>query len=82
MNTVQKGDISEAKILARFVELGYPVLLPWSNGERYDMVIEKDGEFLRIQVKTGRVENGCIHFNTSSVDWNTSSTQSKRNLYQ
>jgi hypothetical protein len=54
MNTVKIGDISEAKVLARFLQLGYTVLIPWSNGERYDMVIERVGQFSRVQVKTGR----------------------------
>jgi hypothetical protein len=55
VNTIKIGDISESKVLSRFLELGYTVLLPWGNGERYDLVIEREGKFLRIQVKTGRI---------------------------
>jgi hypothetical protein len=70
VNTVKIGDISEAKVLSRFLELGYTVLLPWSNGERYDLVIEREGKFARIQVKTGRlISNGaCLEFNVSSTN--------------
>ena len=71
MNTVQKGDVSEAKILSRFIELGYTVLLPWSNGLRYDMVIDRgDGIFLRVQVKTGKIydDGAYIKFSVSSTN--------------
>jgi hypothetical protein len=71
MNTVQKGDISEAKVLARFIELGYTVLLPWSNAERYDMVIERgEGIFYRIQVKTAKMydDNAYLEFNVSATN--------------
>jgi hypothetical protein len=71
MNTVQKGDISEAKVLARFIELGYTVLLPWSNGLRYDMVIDRgDGIFRRIQVKTAKMydDNAYLRFNVSATN--------------
>jgi hypothetical protein len=53
--TKTKGNISEAKVLARLVELEYPVLIPWGDNERYDFVIEQDdGTFARVQVKTAR----------------------------
>jgi hypothetical protein len=73
VNTIKIGDISEAKVLGRFLELGYTVLLPWSNGERYDMVIEREGKFLRIQVKTARCESdgSSICFNVSSTNGST-----------
>lgn len=69
MHTHRTGDISESKILARFIELGYVVLIPFNQGLRYDLVIEKEGAFQRVQVKTAwLMENGCIAFNSSSLD--------------
>ena len=40
----QKGNIGEAKCLAKMVELGVPVCLPFGDNERYDMVIERNGK--------------------------------------
>ena len=50
-----QGNKSEAKVLARLVELEYPVLIPFGDNERYDFVVESSsGIFTRIQVKTAR----------------------------
>lgn len=82
MNTTQIGNISEAKILARFVELGYQVLLPFNQGCRYDMVVEREGVFERIQVKTGLlVDDAYITFNTSSLDLSDKSDVQFRSYY-
>lgn len=62
------GDISEAAIIARFLQLGYIVLTVYGGNQRYDMVIEDaDGHFWRIQCKTGRIDEGstAIRFNTA-----------------
>ena len=61
-NTNSIGDISEAAIITRFLQLGYVVLTPHGGNQRYDLVIEDtDGQFWRIQCKTARIEdNGTV----------------------
>ena len=62
------GDISESAIITRFLQLGYVVLTPYGGNQRYDLVIEDaDGQFWRIQCKTGRIDQGstAISFNPS-----------------
>jgi hypothetical protein len=62
------GDISEAAIITRFLRLGYVVLNPYGGNQRYDLVIEDaDGQFWRVQCKTGRIDEGetVLKFNTS-----------------
>ncbi len=54
MKTTQKGLISEAKVLARLVELGAKVLLPYGHDHPYDIAADVDGRLVRIQVKTAR----------------------------
>lgn len=79
MHTHQIGDIAEAKALSRFVELGYTVLMPFNQGLRYDFVIEREGNFQRVQVKTARdMGNGCIKFNSSSLDMTTNRARMSR----
>jgi hypothetical protein len=69
LNPTQIGNITEAKLVARFIEMGYNVLQPVNHGLRYDFVIERDGHFQRVQAKTGRLMNEeYILFNASSVD--------------
>ena len=56
------GDISEATIVARFLQLGYVVLTVFGGNERYDLVIEDcEGKFWRVQCKTARIQdNGTV----------------------
>lgn len=66
MNSKTKGSISELRVAAKLLELGFTVLQPIGENSRYDLVAEKDNQFHRIQVKTGRLRNGCILFSTKS----------------
>jgi len=62
------GDISEAAIITRFLQLGYVVLTPYGGNQRYDLVIEDtDRQFWRVQCKTTRIDEGAtvLRFNTS-----------------
>jgi PD-(D/E)XK endonuclease len=56
------GNISEAKVLSMFTELGYTVSIPFGTGCSYDYVIDDGTQLLRVQVKTGRLRQGCVHF--------------------
>jgi hypothetical protein len=56
MQTKVKGDISEAKALLEFQKRNIPVAIPWGDKERYDMIIELNNQFYRIQVKTANEE--------------------------
>jgi hypothetical protein len=71
VNTKAIGEVSEAVILAEFLKAGFPVLLPFGDNQRYDMVIEVSGRFLRVQCKTAFRAGGdgsCIRFNAHSGD--------------
>jgi hypothetical protein len=68
------GEWSEAIIIAKFLEVGYGVLVPFGDNRRYDLVIEDaDGKFWRLQCKTGWVdsEGAYIQFKTASSYYHT-----------
>jgi len=68
------GERSEAIIMAKLLEVGYGVLMPFGDNRRYDLVIEDaDGNLYRIQCKTARLMNGgaCINFATASTYYHT-----------
>ena len=67
MSSKDRGDQSVAMILARLLESGYKVLLPFGDNGRYDLVVDRSGDFERLQCKTGSIRNGCLHFNTASI---------------
>lgn len=70
-DTVGTGDISVAMLMAAFLRGGFIVLTPFSDGMRYDVVIDRGSGFERVQCKTGRIRNGSIRFNacSSTVHW-------------
>lgn len=68
---VEVGQRSEAIIAAELVRRGHRVLLPFGSNQRYDLVIEIDGRFLRAQCKTGRLRKGRVIFNAASVRVNS-----------
>ncbi len=63
------GELSEAIIIAKLLEVGYGVLMPFGDNLRYDLVIEDSDEQLwRVQCKTGWMDKGksVIKFATAS----------------
>lgn len=54
--------------MAALLQVYDSVLIPFGNGRRYDMVVDAEGRFLRIQCKTGRLRKGVIEFNSQSQD--------------
>ena len=72
---VDIGHRSEAAILAELVKRGYHVLIPFGVNQRYDLVLESAGRFLKVQCKTGRLRNGVIQFSAMSIQSNTRRTK-------
>jgi len=60
------GERSEGMILAALLRAGKVVLSPFGDNQRYDLVVDEDGTFIRIQCKTGRVKDGALEFVTCS----------------
>jgi hypothetical protein len=75
-NSKSVGEKSEAVILAHLVQQGLAVSLPFGNNQRYDMIVEECGKLLRVQCKTGKLKNGCVHFWTCSTNGFTSKKKS------
>src|SRR5882672_4501240 len=68
MNPKLTGEKSEARIIAELLwdDDDLTVLKPYGDSRRYDLVIERDGRFLRVQCKTGRLIRGAVEFPTCS----------------
>jgi hypothetical protein len=56
------GIEAEAAILADLVRRNCRVLIPFGDSCRYDLLIDREGEFIRIQCKTGRLFRGAVYF--------------------
>ena len=65
MNSKQIGNITELEIMLAFIKLGYNVLTPYGDCERYDFVVDANNNFIRIQAKTSKTEDDGASFKFS-----------------
>lgn len=77
-NSKSKGNIGEAKSMARLMTLGNAVSIPFGDNERYDLVVESiTGRLLKAQVKfSSQISaNNSLEFTLKS---STNHTTNKR----
>ena len=68
-DTTGRGDLTELEVALALMRSGRTVLRPISTGLRYDLAIDQgDGEFTRVQCKTGRLRGGVIVFRLAMFD--------------
>ena len=68
-NSKSVGDITQSQVMAALLRHGKNVLMPFGYNCRYDLVVEHDGLFFRIQCKTGRMERGAVVFAVASSQY-------------
>jgi hypothetical protein len=71
-DTKSIGDISEMMVALALSRAGYFVAKPFGENCRYDLIIDRGDALFRVQVKTGRLRNGAILFNTYSSHYHRS----------
>jgi len=82
MNTKEKGDIAEYAVVAEALKRGFNVLIPIGDRLPYDLVIERNGKFIRIQVKWAWKDNSKDSGeNSYAVSTRKSHTNSKGSIY-
>ena len=70
MHKKTKGNIAELAIAAHLVEGGWRISIPFGENNRYDLIAERQGRFMRIQVKYVTPKNGVLEVNCrSSNNW-------------
>ena len=78
MHKKTKGSVAELVVAARLMRDGWHVLIPYGENTRYDLVAERDGRFVRIQVKYVTPKNGTLEVNCqSSNNWSVLPYSSK-----
>ena len=65
MNSKQIGNITEFESMLAFMKLGYNVLTPYGDCERYDFVVDVNGNFIRVQSKTSHSDDDGASFSFS-----------------
>ena len=67
LNSKQIGNITEVECMLSFLKLGYNILQPYGDCERYDFVADVNGKFYKIQCKTAKKSGDTIEFSCRST---------------
>lgn len=78
MNTYQKGDVAELVVAADLAKRGYQVAFPFSTSSDWDLLLIRDKEFERIQVKSRALDDKGVLLVPNRVMSNTAGGQSTR----
>ena len=62
MSTNDIGNVSEALVLAAYVNAGFCGSVPFGNGWAYDLVVDTGRRLSKVQVKTGWARQGGLIF--------------------
>jgi len=68
-NSKSVGDITQSQVMAALLKRYKKVLMPFGDNFRYDLVVEENGRFTRIQCKTGKLNRGAIVFSVASSQY-------------
>lgn len=79
--TNRKGDIGELRVASELMELGYVVSEPISD-TNYDLVVEIDDEFKRVQVKVCRWSDKDNTYRVGFEKTHYTSSGANRSLYE
>lgn len=72
MDSHERGDATEAAVIAELKRRNIGVSIPFGDNERYDAVVATpDDRMLRVQIKTGWVRDGRIEFHGKSQHTNS-----------
>ena len=78
MHKKTKGSIAELATALQLTKEGFTISFPFGENQRYDLVAERSGKFLRIQVKYSTPKNGTLRVNCqSSNNWSVRSYTSE-----
>lgn len=65
-NSKAVGELSEAAVLKRVLQLGYSASIPFGNNQRYDLILDAEHKLFKVQIKTAHFYKGCLIFSTCS----------------
>lgn len=84
MDSKQIGNLTELQCITRFYELGFTVSVPYGDSEKYDFILDVNGNLYRLQVKHANLHfnsNRQIDFITLDTTWQSGYTKGKNWKY-
>jgi hypothetical protein len=76
------GDGSTLAIMAALRETGVALYVPFGENTRCDLILDDEGELVRVQCKTGRLREGAIRFAVCSCYGHHRNPQTSRRNYE
>lgn len=61
---VRKGRVAELLFASEFLRRGYKVYTPLVDDDGVDLLVERDGKYMKVQVRTARHEGGSLIVDT------------------
>jgi hypothetical protein len=72
-----RGNLSESKVLTKYIEAGFVVSVPFGGCAPYDLIVDTGARLLKVQVKTGRLRKGCVLFAAQRINGHHSTKRYK-----
>jgi len=76
------GDGSTLAIMTALRMSGVALYVPFGENTRCDLIVDEDGELIRVQCKTGRLRDGAIRFAVCSCYGHHRNPETARRNYQ
>jgi len=70
MDTKDIGDLAEVAVCKEIKSIGNAVLTPFGDNQPYDLVMDNGEALIKVQVKSGRLKNGCVEAHLESASHN------------
>lgn len=81
MNTRKKGDLAEQAVILKVLKQSWEVLKPVGNNLPYDLVIDKQGKLIKIQVKNAWYDRRKKNYVVDNRRTKTNRRRMVRSLY-
>ena len=86
-DTKRIGNLTELQCITRLYELGYSISIPYGDSEKYDFILDVNGNLYKIQCKHANIhrnEYGLVDYVSIDATWQSGYTKGnkfKRNSY-
>ena len=78
VDTKRIGNLTELQCITRFYELGFSISIPYGDSEKYDFILDMNGNLYKIQCKHANVhkdEFGVVDYISIDTTWQTGYTR-------
>lgn len=76
---VQQGEAAEIQVASELMSLGYPVSKPLGDNEPYDLIVDFDGDLIKVQVKRAHArQHNSVGANLYKHSSNSQKSQGKK----